>query len=226
MDLDNAKLLLEDALLSSTNSGQKIIRDYSAFKLIKEPETVTENVNGVRKKFTRLTGLIQKADTPNENGRVYPLNVMKEAIEALKEPIAARMVLGELDHPDDAKIHTENACLLLTKVWMEGIDVYGQFEILEGMPKGQMLKSLIDQGVTVSISSRGVGDMEIVMKEDGSEFNEVLPGFRFVCFDAVNEPSVRGTALSVMESKQRKNIVERRKSQEKEFILAFKEFLS
>lgn len=227
IDLKSAKLILEDALLSSTAGGQKIIRDYSAFKLVKQPETVTENVNGVKKKFTRLTGLIQKADTPNENGRVYPSSVMKEAIEALKEPISARMVLGELDHPDDAKIHTENACILLTKVWMEGIDVYGQFEILEGMPKGQMLKSLIDQGVTISISSRGVGDMEVVIREDGSELNEVLPGFRFVCFDAVNEPSVKGTALSMMESRQRnKNIVERRRNHEKKLISAFKEFLS
>jgi len=225
MDLGTAKLILEDTLLSSTAEGNQVIRDYSAFKLTRSPEVVTENVNGRTKKFTRLTGLIQKADTPNENGRVYPSEVMREALEALKEPIEARMVLGELDHPDDAKIHTENACLLLTKIWMENKDVYGQFEILEGMPKGQMLKSLIDQGVTISISSRGVGDMEIELMEDGSEVNKVLPGFRFVCFDAVNEPSVKGTKLNVMESKQRQARVERRRSGEKQLVSAIKEFL-
>lgn len=223
MDLRPAKLLLEDTILTGVSQGQQVIRDTSTFKLIKSPEVVTESKTG--RKFTRLTGLIQKADTPNENGRVYPMDVMREAIEALQPAIEQRMVLGELDHPDDAKIHTENTCLLLTKVWIENRDVYGQFEILEGMPKGQMLKALIDQGVTISISSRGVGDMEIELNEDGNEVNKVLPGFRFVCFDAVNEPSVKGTKLNVMESKQRAQRVERRHSAEKRLAEAMKEFL-
>lgn len=195
--IEQYNLLVESTLMA--DSSQRVIRDCCPFKLIKAPETITESKTN--RKYTRLTGLVQKADYPNENGRVYPKNVMSEAIEALQPAISQRMVLGELDHPDDAKIHTENACLLLTKLWMEGNDVYAQFEVLEGMPKGQMLKALIEQGVTISISSRGVGDMETMM-ENGSEFNKVLPGFRFVCFDAVNEPSVEGTALNVMESKR------------------------
>lgn len=224
MDLGRAKLILEDTMVASVADGNQVIRDYTSFRLIKKPETITESKTG--RKFTRLTGLIQKANTPNENGRVYPTDVMKEALEALSEPIASRMVLGELDHPDDAKIHTENACLLLTKVWMEDINVYGEFEILEGMPKGQMLKALIDQGVTVSISSRGVGDMEIELMEDGSEVNKVLPGFRFVCFDAVNEPSVRGTKLNMMESKQRRqDRLNTRRLAESKLAAAMREFL-
>jgi len=225
--MTDRNLMCEGNLMhSATTTSGRVIRDYSTFKLTKAPEVVTERVNGNTKKFTRLTGLIQKADTPNENGRVYPTEVMREAIEALREPIEQRMVLGELDHPDDAKIHTENACLLLTKIWMEGKDVYGQFEILEGMPKGQMLKSLMDQGVTICISSRGVGDMEIDLMEDGSEVNKVLPGFRFVCFDAVNEPSVKGTKLNVMESKQRREINKRRKITENRLIDAMKSYLN
>lgn len=223
MKLIESALLLEDTLVNAAESGT-IIRDTSSFKLTKDPEVVTESKTG--RKFTRLTGLIQKADNPNENGRVYPESVMREAIEALQPSVEQRMVLGELDHPDDAKIHTENACILLTKIWMEGKDVYGQFEILEGMPKGQMLKALIDQGVTVSISSRGVGDMEVELMEDGSEVNKVLEGFRFVCFDAVNEPSVRGTKLNVMESKQRVQRKQARHDNELKLAQAMKEFLS
>lgn len=218
--------IMEDTMVSkskSTGSGS-IIRDTCAFKLIKKPEVVSESVTG--RKYTRLTGLVQKADKPNENGRLYPLNVMKEAIEALQPSIEARMVLGELDHPEDAKIHTENACLLLTKLWMEKKDVYAQFEILEGLPKGQILKALLDQGVTVSISSRGVGDMETDLMEDGTEVNKVMPGFRFVCFDAVNEPSVKGTSLSVMESKQRLERKNLKKVNESKLIGALKEFLN
>lgn len=226
VDIASAKLIMEGTIASATLEGCQVIRDTSTFRLIKEPEVVTEGKTG--RKFTRLTGLIQKADTPNENGRVYPFGVMKEAIEALGPAIKERTVLGELDHPDDAKIHTENACLLLTKVWIEGKSVFGQFEILEGMPKGQMLKALIDQGVTISISSRGVGDMEVQLMEDGSEVNEVMPGFRFVCFDAVNEPSVKGTALNMMESRQRKQrneFNERKMTAEKQLASAIKEFL-
>lgn len=221
-----AKLLMEDILVKE--SSTHIIRDYMPFKLIKDPEVITEDVKGGgKRKYTRLTSLVQKADYPNENGRVYPLSIMKEAVESIQESVNSRMVLGELDHPDDAKIHTENACLLLTKIWLENKNVYGQFEILEDMPKGKMLKALIDQRVTVSISSRGIGDIESELMEDGSEINKVMPGFRFVCFDAVNDPSVTGTALSVMESRQR-NIqrLKHRKDNESKLIRAMREYLN
>lgn len=220
--LQQAKLIMENAL-----TGARIIRDYMPLRLIKEPEVLTEETDKGKRRYVRLTALVQKADGTNENGRVYPLEVMEEAVEAIQEAIESRMVLGELDHPDDAKIHTENACLLLTKLWMEGNDVYAQFEILEGLPKGQMLKALIDQNVTVSISSRGVGDMEAELMEDGSEINKVMPGFRFVCFDAVNEPSVKGTALSVMESRQRDaRRKEQRRSNELKLADAMRQYLS
>ena len=226
MELSKAKLLLENSLMTSSENGQ-IIRDTFAFKLIKEPETIVEGTGDNKRKYTRLTSLIQKANWQNENGRFYSHDVMSEAIGALKPSIEQRMVLGELDHPDDAKIHTENACLLLTKLWMEGNNVYGQFEILEDLPKGKILKALLDQKITVSISSRGVGDMETDLMEDGTEVNRVLPGFRFVCFDAVNEPSVVGTALHVMESKiNRTKKQQFKRINEKKFVEAMKEYLS
>lgn len=212
---------------SSQIDNNKLIVDTCSFKLIKNPEVISEDTpSGGKRKYTRLTGLVQKADAINENERLYPYDVMVEAVEAIQPSINQRMVLGELDHPEDAKIHTENACLLLTKLWMEGKDVYAQFEILEGMPKGKMLKALIDQGVTVSISSRGVGDMETSLMEDGTEINKVCPGFRFCYFDAVNEPSVRGTSLSVMESKIRKNNLANKIKLEKSLINEFKKVLS
>lgn len=209
---------------TSQLSKDRMIVDTCSFRLIKSPEIISEDTpSGGKRKYIRLTGLVQKADTPNENGRLYPYEVMKEAVEEIQPSIKQRMVLGELDHPEDAKLHTENACILLTKLWMEGKDVYAQFEILEGMPKGQMLKALIDQSVTVSISSRGVGDMETSLMEDGTEINKVLPGFRFCFFDAVNQPSVLGTSLNVMESKIRKN---NRLKLERSLISEFKKVLS
>lgn len=226
MDLNKPKLLLENTITQATSTGGQVIRDTCSFKLVKSMETIVEGTGDNKRKYTRLTGLVQKADAANENGRVYPFEVMTEAIEALQPAIEQRMVLGELDHPEDAKMHTENACILLTKLWMENKDVYGQFEILEGLPSGQILKALMDQGVTVSISSRGVGDMETDLMEDGTEVNRVLPGFRFVCFDAVNEPSVKGTSLSVMESKQRQSRIDNKKKLESNLINAMKDFLN
>jgi hypothetical protein len=197
----------------------QVIRDYYPLKVIKQDSILAESANGSPKRqVTRLTSLVQKAEDPNENGRIYPLEVMTESVKAIQPMLKERSILGEMDHPDDAKIHTENACILLTKLWMEGKNVYGQFEILEGMPKGQMLKALIDQDVRVCISSRGVGDLESYLSEDGNEFNRVLPGFKFVTFDAVNEPSVNGTNLSIMESKIRVARSKSRIDLEKQFL--------
>ena len=223
-------LISEEALLGVKKEQSRIIRDTTPFRTMKVDRVLREDVDktGNKRKVMRLTGLIQKADHLNENGRLYPYEVMKEAINELKAPVETRMVLGELDHPDDAKIHTENACILLTRCWMEDKNVFGQFEVLEGMPKGQMLKSLIEQGVTVSISSRGVGDIETDLMEDGNEVNKVLPGFRFVTFDAVLEPSVSGTALSIMEAKNRdknRKLVSERIAKEKMLLKAVKEIL-
>lgn len=196
----------------------QVIRDYFPLKVLKKDSIVAESANGGKRPVTRLVSLVQKSDTPNENGRIYPHEVMVESINAMQPAIKERMVLGELDHPEDAKIHTENAAILLTKLWMEGKSVYGQFEILEGMPKGQMVKALIEQDVRVCISSRGVGDLESYLNEDGNEFNRVLPGFKFVTFDAVNEPSVNGTQLNVMESKIRIARDKSRADLEKQFL--------
>jgi hypothetical protein len=200
----------------------EIIRDVFKLELVKAPEVLTEDSNGKKRKYTRLTSLVQKSDFRNENGRYYPYRIMKEAVNSIQEQVKSRMILGELDHPADAKVHTEDACLLLTKLWMENKNVYAEFEILEDLPKGKILKSLIDNDVTVSISSRGVGDMEPFIMEDGSEVDKILPGFRFVCFDAVMDPSVSGTSLSVTESRQ---IATRKKKFKSDLISAVKEYL-
>jgi hypothetical protein len=186
--------------IGEITKGQ-MIRDYFPLKVIQKDNVIAESATGTKRNVMRLTSLVQKANYPNENGRIYPFDVMKESVESIQPSIKERMVLGELDHPDDAKIHTENVAIILTKLWMEDKNVYGQFEVLEGMPKGQMVKALIEQDVRVCISSRGTGDLESYLAEDGNEYNKVLPGFRFITFDAVNEPSVRDTKLNVMESK-------------------------
>ncbi|MDP1712552.1 MAG: hypothetical protein Q8K86_08855 [Candidatus Nanopelagicaceae bacterium] len=162
---------------------------------------------------TRVTGVFQRANVVNANGRLYPHDVMQEAVKDLQEAVTGRKVLGELDHSADAKIHLDRVSHLISKLWMEGDIVFGECEILEEMPCGKMLKGLIDSGVCISVSSRGVGDME-TMKENGKDVSKVTRGYKAITWDAVLEPSVMGTELSVMESK----IIDVRKQHEMELL--------
>ncbi len=205
-----------------------LIQDVMPLKLIKPPTPVmVEDANGNKRKAIRLGGQFQYADRPNANGRIYESSILAHAVSEISEDIKARRVLGELDHPADAKIHLPQVSHLLTKLWMEGDGVYGELEIIEGKQMGKELLALVEAGVTIGISSRGIGDMEPVMRE-GSEFLRVLPGYTFVTFDVVAEPSVHGSYLSVMESKNklatRKGGVTR-EALEKEILKATKKFI-
>lgn len=182
-------------------SGMSLLQEEREFK-VANVRTVSEEKTG--KKSLRLTGIVQTADSFNENGRIYSTPILKEAVDSIQNSIKSRKVMGEFDHPQDAKIHMDRVSHIMTKVWMEGKNVIGELEVLEDMPCGQMLAALVRAGVTVGISSRGIGDLKPTVTESMQEAYEVLPGYRFVTWDTVAEPSVKGAELSVMESKQRR----------------------
>ncbi len=102
----------------------------------------------------------------------------------------------------DAKIHLDRVSHVITKIWMEGKYVYGVAEVIEDMPCGAMLAALIRNKVQIGISSRGVGDMEIV-SEGQNQIQKVMPGFRIVTWDIVGEPSVKQAVMNVMENHNR-----------------------
>lgn len=145
----------------------------------------------------RCTGVFQRADEKNANGRIYPLDILKEAIAKLEKPVKARKVLGEFDHPPDAKIHLDRISHLITKLWMENKTVMGEIEVIndDRSPCGSQLACLLDRNIQVGISSRGVGDMELV-EDNGEDAYVVMEGFEFITFDSVAEPSVSGTQLN------------------------------
>jgi hypothetical protein len=149
-----------------------------------------------------LGGQFQFADRPNANGRVYPHEILEHAVSEIQKDIKSRRVMGEFDHPPDAKIHLDRVSHLISKLWMEGDACFGDMEILEKTPMGAIAKALIESKVQLGISSRGVGDMETVFHE-GKEVYQVMPGFTFVTFDIVAEPSVQGSYLSVRENRDR-----------------------
>lgn len=210
---------------SGDTNGHRLIQDIMPLKIITKKEGLFEDVHGTKRHTLRLGGQVQYADRPNANGRIYERDILGEAVRALQPDIQARRVLGELDHPADAKIHMDRVSHLMTKLWMEDDGgVYGELEILRGTIMGDQLAALVENGVTVGISSRGVGDLDDVVFE-GQMFQRVLPGYTLVTFDVVGEPSVDGSFLSVMESRQRNAQMNVKRQKEAAILEEFKRHL-
>ncbi len=142
-----------------------------------------------------LSGIMQKADTQNGNGRVYPARVLMREVENYKKLVKERRALGELDHPDDSVINLKNASHMVTDVWFEGKDVMGKVQVLN-TPSGNILRSLVESGVKLGISSRGMGS---VSESQGSTVVE--DDFQLICFDFVSEPSTPN-AFMMREAKE------------------------
>ena len=150
-----------------------------------------------------IEGTFQRADEENNNKRIYSKALLEREMKKLTPAIAERRLMGELDHPQHDSVKLNNVSHLITGLRMEGKEVVGRAEILN-TPAGKVAQALIEGGVKVGISSRGVGDMETVMHE-GEEVLRVLPGYTFVTFDVVAEPSVQDSYLTVRESRDRLN---------------------
>ena len=148
-----------------------------------------------------LTGIMQKAEALNGNGRIYPKKVLEKELKNYQKLVKERRALGELDHPDDSVINLKNASHLVTDLWWEGEDVMGKIQILN-TPSGQVLKALVEADVKLGISSRGLGTTK---DKNGKTY--VNNDFQLICFDVVSEPSTDG-AFMVTENmeKQLNNI--------------------
>ena len=146
-----------------------------------------------------LTEVMQCANVQNGNGRVYPSNVLMREVKNYKKLVEERRALGELDHPDTSVINLANASHLVTEVWADGDKVMGKIEVLN-TPSGKVLKELVNAGVKLGISSRGMGS---IREENGRTIVE--DDFQLICFDMVSDPSTPG-AFMMTEAKQRSNI--------------------
>ena len=144
-----------------------------------------------------LTGIIQCADQKNGNGRVYPESVLRREVENYKKIINENRALGELDHPDDSVVNLRNVSHMVTDCWWDGNRVMGKLKALD-TPSGNILKSLAQSGVSLGISSRGMGS---VHESNGNTIVE--DDFQLICFDIVSEPSTTNAYLSLSENRQR-----------------------
>jgi hypothetical protein len=137
-----------------------------------------------------LKGVIQRADTLNQNGRIYPRAILEREIINYQKFIRENRALGECDHPDTSVVELKNASHLIKEAKMDGDTVFGVVELLD-TPSGKILQSLVESGVTLGISSRGVGST----KQQGSSL-VVQEDFQLICFDIVSEPSTPGAFIN------------------------------
>jgi hypothetical protein len=143
--------------------------------------------------------VLQKYNTANRNGRFYPENILKREADKYKQTIAKGLSTSELNHPESSLIDLDRVCHIITDIWWDTNILMGKLKLLTSpgfhergivSTKGDIAANLMRQGVTLGISSRGVGSLKKV-----GEKNEVQDDFELICFDLVSSPSTPGAYL-------------------------------
>ena len=135
-----------------------------------------------------VTGVLQRADAKNQNGRVYPEDVLKREAEAyMQNFVKQRRAMGELDHPESSVVNLENVSHNIVDMGWENKDLVGTVEILP-TPSGNILKDLLQSGILLGISSRGLGSVKKDMREGADDFD-------LIAFDFVSNPSTQGAFM-------------------------------
>jgi hypothetical protein len=141
-----------------------------------------------------VKGVLQKAEEQNQNGRVYSRELLEREASKYDGLIKENRALGELDHPESAVVNLQNVSHNVIGMGWKGNDLIGKVEIL-GTPAGNILKELFKSGITLGISSRGMGTTRDVKGE-----TIVNDDFELVAFDFVSNPSTRGAFLEPVAS--------------------------
>jgi hypothetical protein len=132
-----------------------------------------------------MKGICIQGGIKNANQRVYPVNEIGKAVKTLNDQISSGYsVLGEVDHPDDLKINLDRVSHMITEMWMDGPNGYGKMKILP-TPMGQLVKTMLESGVKLGVSSRGSGN---ISEYGGGEVSD----FEIITVDVVAQPSAPG----------------------------------
>lgn len=164
----------------------RLLNSYEVFDYTPDMIRESREQNGGK---VIMKGILQKADTLNQNGRIYPLDVLQREIRNYQKFIVENRALGELDHPDSSVVNLKNVSHIIKEAHLEGGVVYGTVELLD-TPSGKILQSLVESGVKLGISSRGVGST----KKQG-DYYVVQDDFQLICWDYVSEPSTPGAFM-------------------------------
>ena len=165
-----------------------LLQEYRPFTVNKQ--LVEQSIK--KNKSLIVSGVLQRAEAKNQNGRVYPKEILAREIEEyMKGPIAENRAMGELDHPESSVINLQNVSHTIKKVWWDGDDVMGDVEVLT-TPAGNILKALFAAGITVGISSRGMGSVSENIAEGTVTVED---DFELLCWDFVSTPSTHGAFM-------------------------------
>ena len=149
--------------------------DHAKMEIIME-----DNKSGTGKNLF-MKGVFIEGGVKNANQRVYPVNEIEKAVTAINEQIKnGHSVLGEVDHPDDLKINLDRVSHMIEQMWMDGPAGHGKLKILP-TPMGQLVKTMLESGVKLGVSSRGSGNV--------NESNGHVSDFEIVTVDVVAQPS-------------------------------------
>ena len=191
-------------ILGPRDSGRGILVEYDAGYI--DPNE-RRNLSFIRENKDMLDhskpfefyAVLQKYNTPNRNGRVYPEKLLKREADNYKKLIEKGTALSELNHPESSLIDLDRVSHMITDIWWDGPVLIGKLKLLTSpgfhergivSTKGDMAANYLRQGVTLGISSRGVGSLKKV-----GEQNEVQDDFELICFDLVSSPSTPGAYL-------------------------------
>ena len=183
-------------------SNKYLIREYYELcaggvcqDLLTEEEKRDMRENGA----VYLSGVMQRCDEKNGNGRVYPGQILRREVKNYMNIVKENRACGELDHPEDSVVNLKNASHMVTDLWWDGNDLYGKIKVLS-TPAGKILQALINDKVKLGISSRGLGSVS-----QAPEGTMVDDDFQLICFDIVSEPSTQGAFMMMNEAKDLKN---------------------
>lgn len=172
---------------------QQLLIETQAFKC--NPIQLTEGIKSPAGNPI-VEGILTTAELKNGNGRYYSKQLWEGEMQKYSDFVKKNNSLGELDHSDSQVVNLKNVSHIIREYWWDGDHVMGRIEILP-TPSGNIVKSLIENNVTVGISSRGVGELE----QRGGIME--VTSFNLICFDFVSNPSNPGSYMKVVnESKQ------------------------
>ena len=185
-------------ILGPNETGKGILIEYDAGHISPSDNQhiISEMKNIDSSEDLILYAVLQKFDTPNKNGRIYPESLLKREDKKYQEVIKKGSALNELNHPSSSLIDLDRVSHVITETWWDGKTLMGKLKILTSPGwrkmgivscKGDQAAMLIMNGVTLGISSRGVGSLKQVRGQ-----NIVQDDFELVCFDLVSSPSTPG----------------------------------
>jgi len=159
----------------------RYLKEHLSFTQAQCQLVLEEAADGSGKQCRGMQGIFIEGDKRNANERIYPGHEIRKAVDYINAQITeGHSVLGEVDHPDDLKINLDRVSHVIDRMWYEGSTGYGKLKLLP-TPMGQLVKTMLDSGVKLGVSSRGSGNVD--------DRTGHVSDFEIVTVDVVAQPS-------------------------------------